>query len=155
MIVKGAVHILPIQTSLIQSFKRRGIEGWLGQRLCFSQVLVFCQWEWFLHSYSFMIAWFLLDWLYLWLWWLHSYSHSWRRFDSYIMSGLQRDFPRFTYVPHVVAIVLRLVVSCSESKNSSVVRSDGFYNPTESLHRSPTAHNAHLHLMIYGRAWVV
>ena len=52
-------------------------------------------------------------------------------------------------------IVLRLVVSCSESKNSSVVRSGGFYNPTESLHRSPTAHNAHLHLMIYGRACVV
>ena len=111
MIVRGAVHILPIQTSLIQSFKRRGIEGWLGQRLCFSQVLVFCQWEWFLHSYSFMIAWFLLDWLYLWLWWLQSYSHSWRRFDSYIMSGLLRDFPRFTCVAHIVAIVLRLVVS--------------------------------------------
>ena len=68
------------------------------------------------------------------------------------MSGLFRDFPRFTSVAHIVAIVLRLVVSCSESKNSSVVRSDGFYNPTESLHRSPTAHNAHLHLMIYGRA---
>ena len=68
------------------------------------------------------------------------------------MSGLLRDFPRFTCVAHSYCRNCIAFGGLSESKNSSVVRSDGFYIPTESLHRSPTAHNAHLHLMIYGRA---